>query len=177
MQHQHPPILDIAQAAQAKTALSGHDVLANYERLLAESGGQDGQVALHWTAQFEFRTNATGEKSVWLQLIVDTRLVQTCQRCLQPTEEAIHVDRLFRFVASEAVAEQEDEDCDEDLLVSSRTFDLATLIEDEVLLALPLVPWHDVCPVPVKTSVTDADFEQLAAKPNPFAALAALKKK
>lgn len=177
MQHQHPPILDIAHAAQAKSPLSGHDVLANYERLLSESGGQDGQIPLHWTAQFEFRTNATGEKSVWLQLTVDTQLEQTCQRCLQPAATALHVDRAFRFVASEAMAEQDDENCDEDLLVSSRTFDLAALIEDEVLLALPLVPRHDVCPVPVKTSVADADFDQLATKPNAFAALAALKKK
>ncbi len=175
MQHNHPPILDITHAAQAKTTLQGQDALSNYERLLAESVGQDNNSAVQWTVRFDVRGNPAGEPSAWLRLTVDTYLVQTCQRCLQPTEVALHVDRAFRFVASEAVAEQEDDDCDEDLLVSSRTFDLAALIEDEVLLELPLVPRHDVCPVPVKTVVADADFDAPTVKPNPFAALAALK--
>ena len=177
MQHNHPPILDIAHAAQTKTTLQGHDLLSNYARLLSESIGLDGDIAVQWTARFEFRDAPGGEPSAWLHLTVDTHLMQTCQRCLQPADVAVHVDRVFRFVASEAVAEQDDEDCDEDLLVSSRSFDLAALIEDEVLLELPLVPRHDVCPVPVKTVVADADFDEPAVKPNPFAALAVLKGK
>ena len=45
-------------------------------------------------------------------------------------------------------------------------------------MAMPLVPLHDVCPSPVKMAVVDPDFEEaVAAKPNPFAALAALQKK
>jgi uncharacterized protein len=51
------------------------------------------------------------------------------------------------------------------------------LIEDEVLMDLPVVPRHAVCPVPVKLATADPDFELAAVKPNPFAALSALKAK
>jgi uncharacterized protein len=55
-------------------------------------------------------------------------------------------------------------------------FDLHTLVEDELLLALPLVPMHSVCPTPVRLQVGE---EALAADDvppaHPFAALAAFK--
>ena len=62
------------------------------------------------------------------------------------------------------------------MLVTSRDFDLAALVEDEVLLAMPLVPRHEVCPVKVKMAAADIDFEAPVEKPNPFAMLAQLKK-
>ena len=48
------------------------------------------------------------------------------------------------------------------------------LIEDELLLALPLVPRHDVCPAPLPRAFVEDDPATDPAD-NPFAALAALK--
>jgi uncharacterized protein len=85
-------------------------------------------------------------------------------------------DRWFRFAADEAAAAALDDEAEEDVLVLSNEFDLATLIEDELLMALPLVPRHETCPVEVKLAVADADFEAASAeKPSPFAALASLR--
>ena len=42
-------------------------------------------------------------------------------------------------------AEAEDDQAEEDLLVATPSFDALTLIEDELILALPLVPRHDDC--------------------------------
>jgi uncharacterized protein len=45
-------------------------------------------------------------------------------------------------------------------------------------MSVPIVPKHEVCPATVTLSVADEAFEEaLAAKPNPFAALAQLKQK
>jgi len=60
------------------------------------------------------------------------------------------------------------------VLALPRVLDLRELIEDELLLAEPLVPLHDVCPDPLP-SPTDDDAE-LAAE-HPFAALGALKRR
>jgi len=177
MQHTHPPILDIQHAANTGAALQGLDTLSNYKRILQESQGESGENVVKWTALLELRSDESGEQSAWLRLTVDTALTQICQRCLLPVQVPIRVDRQFRFVPSEAVAEQQDEQCEEDLLVTSRAFDLTALIEDEALLELPLVPRHDQCPVSVKTVVIDEAFGSQAAKPNPFAALAKLKDK
>ena len=62
------------------------------------------------------------------------------------------------------------------MLALAPDFDLRALIEDELLMALPLVPRHDECPDAVQLSVQSADFDAAQEeKTNPFAALAALK--
>ena len=100
-----------------------------------------------------------------------------CQRCLGPVCAELQVDRAFRFVADEATAIAEDVETEEDLLVLTRHLDLAELVEDELLLALPLVPRHDVCPdpLPLTSSPADEAAEDAEVPPHPFAALAGLK--
>jgi uncharacterized protein len=60
------------------------------------------------------------------------------------------------------------------VLALSKNLDLRELIEDELLLALPLVPRHEDCPQPLR--VGHAPDPEPDARPNPFAALGALKK-
>jgi len=51
-------------------------------------------------------------------------------------------------------------------------------VEDELILELPLVPRHEgVCPEPLPfPGAADAAEEPAVERPNPFAALAALRK-
>ena len=69
----------------------------------------------------------------------------------------------------------QDEESEEDLLVNSAQFDLLELVEDELLMALPVSPKHEKCPGDLKLSAADADFETASDRPNPFAKLAQLK--
>ena len=170
--------LDIVAFTDAAGTREGHEPLQSYERLQEEAQGPSEGALVHWQATGELRPVPGTEGERWLHLGVDTVLPLTCQRCLTPVEVALEADCWFRFVADEATAEAQDDESEEDLLVLSREFDLRSLIEDELLMAMPLVPLHDVCPSPVKMAVVDPDFEEaVAAKPNPFAALAALQKK
>jgi uncharacterized protein len=57
--------------------------------------------------------------------------------------------------------------------VASRHLDLHGLVEDELLLALPLVPMHEHCPRQLPMSAGDAE---VAPAPKPFAALASLRR-
>ena len=62
------------------------------------------------------------------------------------------------------------------MLALTPDLDLQALIEDELLMALPLVARHDTCPEAVPLFAQDAAFDDaLQEKVNPFAALAALK--
>ena len=116
-----------------------------------------------------------GEGHIWLHLSAEAALPMTCQRCLTEARIPLYVDRSFRFVADEATAEMEDDDSDEDLLAMSREFNLLELIEDELLMEVPVVPRHEECPVPVQMESSDADFEQAnEQKENPFAVLQSL---
>ncbi len=54
------------------------------------------------------------------------------------------------FVAGgEEAAAALDAESDDDVLALESSLDLHALVEDELLLALPLVPRHDECPEPL----------------------------
>jgi uncharacterized protein len=177
MKYESPPTqLDIKAFAHSVSPLVGHDVLSNYERLNKESRALDAETGLNWSARGEVLADESGAAQTWLHLQVDLCMPMTCQRCMGPVDVDLSIDQSFRFVANEAAAEAEDEDAEEDILVMSQEFNLADLIEDEVLMALPVVPRHETCPVDVQLEVADLGFEAaMTEKLNPFAALAALK--
>lgn len=170
-----PPRLDVKPAGESCVQLAGQDVLQNYQRLMDETQGLGGSNVVDWSVRFETRAGSTGQAQAWLHLQAGLTLPLTCQRCLRAVEVPMQIDRWFKFVETEAQAQAEEDDFSEDVLVLSRDFDLMALIEDEVLMDLPVVPRHEVCPEPVKLVVADADFEAAPAKPNPFAALSQLK--
>ena len=173
-----PDRLDVKAFVQANARLTGHDSLLKYERLAQEAQGLHPDLHVDWEAVGELRaTPGDGEGAqLWLHLKVQAALPMLCQRCLTPVDVPLQVERSFRFVADEATAEALDDEVEEDLLAISREFDLHGLMEDELLMALPVVPRHDECPTPVPMASSDEDFEAASAeKPNPFAALAGLK--
>lgn len=113
----------------------------------------------------------------WLHLSAACRVQLTCQRCLQAVEVPLDLQRSYRFVADEASAAEADIDAEEDVLVSTRSLDLPALIEDELMLALPLVPRHDGdCPQPLVVPADSSDpASEGSARDNPFDVLAGLK--
>ena len=176
--------LDVAAFALVSGRLQGDDSLQKYKRLLQEASDNQPDVGathrVQWQAQGELveTAGAGSAAQVWLHLQAQAKLTQICQRCLADVDLKLDVDRAYRFVADEATAEAQDDDCEEDVLALSREFNLMELIEDELLMALPLVPRHEVCPVQPKMAVADEDFEGAGGeKPNPFAVLGVLKGK
>jgi len=169
--------LDVPAFSVAAASLQGETAQADFTRLaegvMALPG--DGVAApVTWSAQGEQRQVAGSAAEIWLRLQARTRATLQCQRCLQPMHEALAVDRWFRFVASEDEAARLDEETEDDVLVLSRAFDGLELLEDELILALPIVPRHETCPEPLPSSAGDDEVEE--ETPNPFAALAALRR-
>ena len=172
-----PDRLDVKAFAQAGAHLSGHDTLLKYQRLAEEAKGLHPDLRVDWMADGELRTSHGMDGQVWLRLKASATLPMSCQRCLHTVDVPLEVEREFRFVADEATAEALDNDSEEDLLALSREFNLRELIEDELIMALPVVPRHDECPVDVPLESSDEDFEEASAqKPNPFAALTSLRR-
>ena len=166
---------DVAELARTQTEIHGELPLSVCQRLLADVlPPESATSAVRWRLS-AFQRTSTGQSrpSAWMQLQADTDVHVTCQSCLEPMAVALHVDRLFRFVATEEEALLEDEESEEDVLSEPHDVDLFALVEDELLLALPLVPRHGGC----IAAYQDAEPAELVEeKPNPFAALAALKK-
>ena len=185
-----PVRLDVIDFAGTAATLAGEEPVTGYPRLAAElaTNGEEGPSSrtegpdavevplVRWQATGERRTGADGTAEPWLHLQVDTVVPLVCQRCLAPVDTDLQVERWFRFAPDEATAATEDEVSEEDVLVATRDFELRGLIEDELLMDIPITPRHDVCPQPVRLSTVDPAFDDAAGeRVNPFAVLGNLR--
>ncbi len=183
--------LDIPAFAVAGASLQGSLVLERLPRLresLHPERAMDApDTTVTWQVRGEARSRPGGAPGLWMHLQAHTVALLTCQRCLRRVDEPLAVDHWFHFVDNETLAAELDaESEEEDVLVISRSFDLPELIEDELLLALPLAPCHVVCPelprLPVDVTVDELQADPAAdvtdgAKRRPLAGLADLKRK
>jgi uncharacterized protein len=170
--------LHVASFARAAGHHDGVFALSEFDRLLEVAEATAASEPVHFSVRGELRADGAGMEEPWLHLSANATLQLICQRCLGPAALPVEFEREFRFVANEALAAIEDEESEEDVLVLSKSFDLLELIEDELLMAMPPVPKHDVCPKPVRMHAADADFESTPDEtPHPFAALQSLKDK
>lgn len=110
-----------------------------------------------------------------LELEVSGSLKLRCQRCLQAMDYPLQL--VSRMLLVEDGGSWPDDDADVagdelddewDAIEASREQSVLALIEDEVLLALPIVPRHAACGLPV---ATENEYE-----PSPFAVLAKFKR-
>jgi uncharacterized protein len=102
-----------------------------------------------------------------LRLAVDGSVRLQCQRCLGDMDFPLQLEAQLELAASEAEILAADDDIER--AVAGRDMDVAVLVEDEVILALPMVPKHEQCRA--------AERSDGGTKPSAFQALAALKKR
>jgi uncharacterized protein len=185
-----PRALDLYDFAKSGRQAAGALRVSQMPRMLAEvpPDAPDRDSVFTWQAegstQPELQDDGTDAPQPYLRLAVHGSIWLTCQRCLAPYSQHLDVDATYRIVATEEEADEYPLDDDEiDVIVGSRQFDLVDLIEEELLLSMPLVPKHNVCPetheslLPEGAADSDAIEDEAGEdeKPNPFAVLEKLK--
>jgi uncharacterized protein len=81
-----------------------------------------------------------------LRLEVSGSLPLACQRCLEAIPFDLDVDILLELLPEGAEMSQDElEDDTRDFLPVAGKLDVAELVEDEILLVLPVVPRHEKC--------------------------------
>lgn len=161
-------VVNNLEFARHGSMLQGGLAIAELERLQALLFSNQG--TLHYT--LSGKTGAKGESL--LECSIDGKLVLQCQRCLEALEYPLHVVSTLRVVKGLTQFDDVgDEDETVDSIPASAEMNVAALIEEEILLNLPISPLH----------APEACREQKGAKSvngertNPFGALAALKGK
>lgn len=93
------------------------------------------------------RADAHGGMALDLRIHGEVEL--TCQRCLGGLKYVIAIDRTVRLAGNEVELERLDQLPDGDAILAGDRLDLLQLVEDEVLLSLPLAAMHATgeCPV------------------------------
>lgn len=84
-----------------------------------------------------------------LKLAVSGQVEMTCQRCLGSMQHAVEIDRMVYLARTEVELERLDAMPDSDAILVGETLSLVDVVEDEVLLGLPLAAMHaeGECPV------------------------------
>ncbi len=160
-----PDMIEPLRLADHGVALSGSLPIARMRRLAGQLCDDAGEAE----ARLRFERRADGSRT--LQGQVNASLRMRCQRCLEPMEIRIDTPARLRLVADPpGPAGWPDFD---DLPVGIGPLSLVTLIEDELLLALPFAPMHERRHCAKAPCSFDAPP---AVTQNPFTALAELRR-
>lgn len=149
----NPFVIDAFEFCRLKERREGERAVAEFTRLSEEVANTSG--AVRWSVQGG--THALGYPMLHLSVRASVQLM--CQRCLTPYTYEIESESILVLAKSEDAADELEEnltDEDIDVVVGSKTMNIIELIEDEVLLEIPLSPRHDVCPDQLGQSVEAA---------------------
>ncbi|TNF93235.1 MAG: nucleic acid-binding protein [Gammaproteobacteria bacterium] len=100
----------------------------------------------------------------------------TCQRCLQPVEIPLELEISLGIVANENAADSLSTHLDP-VIADDGVIDLVALVEDEMILALPSIPKHGQCELPIEQGLVEVGEDEKSERENPFAVLESLKHK
>jgi len=166
-----PPFLDLGQAARLDLRYSGSLAVSSLPRLVSALAGDAGRAEVELRAAPEVggRIVVTGRIRAPLQM--------TCQRCLESVTLEVQTEPRLAWVKSDAEMEALSPEYDPLLSTDGRVA-LADLVEDELLLALPLAPRHadGACREIRKATAQSVPAAEEDGRKNPFADLAKLKR-
>lgn len=132
------PLIDNLEFAQKALETHGIIAVSQFSRIADQLQDDDGE--LSWS----LRGDRDPDGALWLQLRVEGTLQLRCQRCLQPLAHPLAIDVRYRLVRDEAALPAPEDDLDdEDYLLFQQEMSVPELVEEEVLLALPMAPRHE----------------------------------
>lgn len=153
------PLLEKALSA-GRLPAQGELLGAALPRLMQEVVSMAGPVS--WALAPDAQPPGPGRWRRRWWLTVNADLVCTCERCLAPVSVGVAARRAFEFFESSAQADVQSERLEDDDLEFDPDAELvdylspedgmtiATLVEDEVLLNMPMAPKHEQCGLPAE---------------------------
>jgi uncharacterized protein len=158
--------------ADAGRRLEGCIEVSRLKRLRPSLVSDEGEVLV----RLEFARNTQGLATI--RGHIETTLQLECQRCMQSMAYPVSDDLAVVAVESDAEAEMVQEQYDP-LVVDDESLMIVDLVEDELMLALPLAPAHPESKDCVGRNLKEFDPEDVdepvEEKDNPFAVLKKLK--
>ena len=126
---------------------SGELPIALLTRLGSDLSRHDGALQYTLSGQID------AEKRSLLNIRINGTLVMRCQRCAEDMQYAVNVDNTLQLVHSEAELDSEEDEinaimegtADVEKIVGSKAVDRLNLLEDEIILSLPIVIAHEHC--------------------------------
>ena len=153
-------IIHNLEFAEAQQTLAGEMDALKCERLaeILMPSGNGAHISFKLTGAAKQLRNPS------LHLHIEAKLPVTCQRCLDEMQVQLSLD--FNYIVCDELPLETDENDDTDWLEAAPDMNVQALIEDEILLAMPIAPTH--------AHDCSQQSMQSGEKPNPFAVLKGL---
>ncbi len=161
-----PTFIEPLRFAETRRELSGTLGLDRMDRLAESLYDGEGEVVL----SLSFDRDRQGIP--YAEAVIEARLRLTCQRCLGPWETRVLREVRLAFTRHEADVQRLAEYGYEPVVMARQQLLLREMVEDELLLALPMIPRH---PVECRPKPPEAEEAGTPRRSNPFAILARLK--
>ncbi|MDT3669044.1 MAG: YceD family protein [Aromatoleum sp.] len=139
-------------------SVSGAIALADLGRLSDVLVDTSGEVTYSLVGEFGL------DRKALLRLTAAGMLPMHCQRCLGRLEWPLDVEVVLELVRpGQPIPEDELENDEFDAIEAVPDLDVLALVEDEIVLAVPIAPRHESCdaPRPVKGSEKESPFASL----------------
>jgi uncharacterized protein len=164
-----PATVDPVQLADKGERLTGEASVKSLSRLAEVCLDPDGSVMIDLA--FE-RSGGDGLRI--MRGTVQTRVRVPCQRCLEPMDVDLRAEPSLVLLRPGEHPELVEAG---EARVFERPVPLSELVEDELLLVLPMVPMHAMDRCPARNAVGAGTHKREAGRPNPFAVLGGLKRR
>jgi len=168
-----PESVDAWRMVSARRSFQGELPVAALKRLGEVLAGTEG------TLQYELDFGRDEFGTAYLDVRVQAPLTLTCQRTLEPFVLPVPVDSRLGLIRTEREESALSPGCEPLLVADDGKLILADVIEDELLLALPLIPMNpdSTLPEAVVGHEPEEDSSGEGRSDNPFAVLRELKKR
>ena len=154
------PLINNIEFAQKQQNVAGYFEVISFKRL-AETLSFTNKIDEETQVNFKLNGDYKRHRQPSLHLHIKTNLPVTCQRCLELMQ--VVIDLNFDYLIADSLASELDQNDDLDWVQADTEMNVHELIEDELLLAIPISPMHsNAC---FKTSMESGE------KLNPFAIL------
>jgi uncharacterized protein len=166
MSGQLPAQIDPIRLADEGARLRGVLLGSSMPRLRELTLSADRPVAV----ELQFERTAQGVRR--MRGTIRTQVDMTCRRCQKPLKIEIVAQPLFMLLQSGEAEPEEGE-----ILIVEGPLSLIELVEDELLLAMPMIPGHAEGECELAFPMTTDKVSESKKKTNPFAELRGFKGK
>ena len=168
-----PASIDPIWLADQESHLSGTIPLKRMKRLLTGCRSEEGEA----NVDLKFRSDPNGERRS-VRGRIEASVETTCERCLESMTLPLVAEIDMLIVTPEQASRMSEH---EDLLVAEGPMSLSDLAENELILAMPMIPMHpqDKCPATEllkEQGIGNEKGQDDAKAESPFAKLAELKR-
>ncbi|MEI6895031.1 MAG: 23S rRNA accumulation protein YceD [Colwellia sp.] len=157
-----PITIQPSRSAQRRLVCEGVYKLSDMTRLLAECDS----VSEHVKVSAKFHVDERG--LTVMSGTGSTLVALTCQRCNKSFEQLLEVDFTFSPAKNEEAAEKIPSYYDVVELDENGEVNLRELVEEELMLVIPLIPRHKIQDCSADADSVWGELPEELEKPNPF---------